>query len=81
VAEYTEILGHLRELLRPYVQDEQAAITPETRLVEDLGLDSVQAMEVIQEVEDRFDAAIPINFLPEVHKVDDLVRELERLLP
>lgn len=72
---YDEIYAHLRELLVPYAPA-GAAINPGTRLVDDLGLDSVQVMEVLMELEDRLDASIPFNFLPDVETMDDLAKAM-----
>jgi acyl carrier protein len=48
-------------------------LTPETSLTGDLGLDSLAAMNLVMELEDRFDIDIPINLLPDVHSLQDLV--------
>lgn len=76
---YQEIDAHLRELLGPYVPS-GVAIEPSTRLVDDLGLDSVQVMEVLMELEDRLDVSIPMNFLPDVETMDDLVKAMDRVI-
>ncbi|WP_349256937.1 hypothetical protein [Salinisphaera sp.] len=34
-------------------------------------------MEVLMELEDRLDAAIPMNFLPDVETMDDLVKAMD----
>ncbi|MES1936071.1 acyl carrier protein [Salinisphaera hydrothermalis] len=73
---YDEIYTHLHELLVPYVPA-GAKIEPQTKLVDDLGLDSVQVMEVLMELEDRLDTSIPMNFLPDVETMDDLVKAME----
>ncbi|MGN8197720.1 hypothetical protein ACS8Y6_03400 [Salinisphaera sp. RV14] len=33
-------------------------------------------MEVLMELEDRLDASIPMNFLPDVETMDDLVKAM-----
>ncbi|WP_370456302.1 acyl carrier protein [Salinisphaera sp. Q1T1-3] len=76
---YDEIYAHLIELLSPYVPD-QLTITPATRLVDDMGLDSVQVMEVMMELEDRLDTSIPLNFLPDVETMDQLTRALNEAI-
>ena len=48
-------------------------LTPETSLTGDLGLDSLAAMNLVMELEERFDIDIPINLLPDVHSLQDLV--------
>ena len=44
-----------------------------TNLNADLNIDSVAAMDVIMEIEDKFEIDIPINFISDVETVDDLV--------
>lgn len=76
---YDEIYAHLRELLAPYVASD-VTIQPQTKLVDDLGVDSVQIMEVLMELEDRLDTSIPMNALPEVETMDELTRAMEKTL-
>ena len=49
-------------------------------LVDDVGLASVQIMELIENVEDEYDIAFPLNDLAEVRTIDDLARELAKHL-
>lgn len=76
---YNEIYRNLAELLQPYAGEKQS-VEPKTLLVDDLGLDSMQVMEMLMELEDRLDASIPLNFLPEVQTVDDLVKAMDQLV-
>ena len=73
---YDQIYTQLSELLQAYLKAE-TMVKQDSRLVDDLGLDSVQTMEMLMDLEDRLDVSIPLNFLPEVHTVDDLVKVLE----
>jgi acyl carrier protein len=52
-------------------------ITPDSNLVRDLGLDSLAAMDLLMELENHFDIAIPINSLPAVDTVADLAALIE----
>lgn len=76
---YEEVLTEIREGLAPFAQKGQA-IHEDMRLVEDLGLDSLKVMDLLLEVEDRFDLAIPLNILSDVHTVRDLAQKLEKLI-
>ncbi len=58
--------------------DEPVAIDGTSDLVDDVGLSSVQIMELIENLEDDFDIAFPLNDLAEVRTLDDLARELAR---
>ena len=76
---YTDILPQLLETLKPYAKKvEQLKET--TDLVSELGLDSLQVMQVLLKIEDQFDISIPLNNLPNIHTVKDLGQEIEMLL-
>jgi acyl carrier protein len=47
-------------------------IEPATDLAADLNIDSVAAMDLVMEVEERFEVDIPINLLPDLITVGDL---------
>ncbi len=75
---YQEICPQLIELLGPFVTDGQE-ITEDTELVGDLGLSSLKIMDLLMEVEDRFDVSVPMNILPDVNTVRDFAQQLEKL--
>ncbi len=43
------------------------AVEPDMDFVRELGLDSIQVMELLMELEDEFDIVIPLNVLTDVH--------------
>jgi acyl carrier protein len=47
--------------------------------VAELGLDSLKVMKIIENVEDSFDISIPLNILPEVRTVKDLVVQIQKI--
>jgi acyl carrier protein len=49
-------------------------------LVTDLGFDSLQVLEVIAELEDRFDISIPLNDVPTTRSVAQVVAQVAQLL-
>jgi len=49
-------------------------------LVADLGFDSLQVLEVIAELEDRFDISIPLNDVPATRTVAQVVAQVARLV-
>jgi acyl carrier protein len=54
--------------------------TLSSELVADLGLDSLQVLEVIAELEDRFDISIPLNDVPATRTVAQVVAEVTRIV-
>jgi acyl carrier protein len=49
-------------------------------LVADLGFDSLQVLEVVAELEDRFDISIPLNDVPAARRVAQVVAQVARLV-
>lgn len=49
-------------------------------LVADLGFDSLQVLEVIAELEDRFDISIPLNDVPATRTVAQIVAQVASLV-
>jgi acyl carrier protein len=73
------ILSDLLELLRPFAA-EGRVIVAETELVGELGLNSLKVMDLLMEIEDKYDITVPLNILPDVRTVGDLAGQLEKLL-
>jgi acyl carrier protein len=48
------------------------ALTPTTELSADLSIDSVAAMDLVMEIEDRFGIDVPVNQLSELRTLGDL---------
>jgi len=72
---YNSVLKEIYEVLQPFAKEDQS-LSEETELVIDLGLDSVQVMELLLQIEDRFDVSIPLNIMPDVRTIKDLVLQL-----
>ena len=56
-----------------------APLSPATNLVGDLGLESIQVIEYLCEVEDHFDLAIDEATLADVQTVADLAEVIKKL--
>ena len=66
------------------VKDALAGIVPPGKtidknldLVGDLGLSSLQVLEIVTDIEDSLDISLPLNELPAVSTVEQLARLLE----
>jgi acyl carrier protein len=79
VSDSDQILTGVTEVLQRYNTAGQA-IGPTTDLASDLNIDSVAAMDLIMEIEDRFELDIPINLVSDMTTVADLVAVVERQL-
>lgn len=72
------ILETLRDRLKPLSGDKE--VNAQTDLVGDLGLDSLQVMELLMEMEDAFDISIPVNVMADVRTVGELAGAVKTLL-
>lgn len=75
---YDEMLKETLEILGKHV-DLERAISPKDHIQNDLGLDSLGVMEVVADIEDRFDVQIPQDALSTISTVDDMVQALAKL--
>ena len=73
-----DYLQHINEILTPYNKAGHL-IEAHTELLADLGLTSLQVMEIIEQIEDHYDVTIPLNVLPQVRTVGDLSEQLAQI--
>lgn len=71
----TELLA----LLRAHAQS-GALVTESSHLIGDLGVDSLELMELIADIEDKFGLSIPDDALREVDTVASVFRAIEKRL-
>jgi acyl carrier protein len=79
VAEDDRVLAGVTAVLERY-NTAKHPIVPSTDLAADLNVDSVAAMDLIMEIEDRFEIDIPINLVSDMTTVADLVALVDRQL-
>lgn len=77
MSSYAETLPHVFEVLKPYARGHE--LHESTDLVTHLGIDSMQAMEILLEAEERLDISIPLNVLASVRTVRDFTVQLQQL--
>lgn len=53
----------------------------ESELLADLGFDSLQVLELIGELEDHFNVAVPLNDLTHIRTVAQMLAEIRNLVP
>lgn len=74
-----EVLQQLLDIMKARVPENIKDISAQTDLVNDLGLDSLKVMEILEILEDTFDISIPINILPGIRTIEDLVVEIKKI--
>ncbi len=78
VSDYDDFLLHINDILSSF--GDGHTLGEDSDLVNELGLSSLQVMELIEQVEDRFDVSIPLNALPEIRTAGDLAQQLARMI-
>ncbi len=73
------IVGELCELLQKY-NKEKIELSAATNLGSDLDIDSVEVMDLIMEIEDKFDIDIPINLVSDIERIGDLASLVSKRL-
>ena len=64
-------------ILREFVDDD-CEITMDSALVDDLGLSSLQVINIATEFEEEFDLEIPDRVIPTLRTIGDVVDYLEK---
>ncbi len=73
------IFEKVRDALASQFELDPASVTPETNLIDDLGADSLDVVELIMELEDEFDIKISDEAAAELYTVGRIVEYLEKL--
>lgn len=63
----------VREIIAKQLDVDPAAITMESKLIDDLKADSLDIVELIMDLEQEFNVEIPDEELPKVQTVSDIV--------
>ena len=72
-----EIFSEIRHLLAPY-QVNGMPITGDTVICDGTTVDSLTVMDIIVDLEDRFDVSIPMKQVAEIRTVDQLADTILR---
>ncbi|MHC4819395.1 MAG: acyl carrier protein [Planctomycetota bacterium] len=68
-----EIAAQVREIFRETLSIQPEKLQADTNLKNDLALDSLDMIEVVYEMEDRFDVQIPEEEIQEIATFDQIV--------
>ena len=80
MADYQETLDFMYSALMQ-LNKKNVVLNETTDLVADIGLSSLEVMELIEKIEDHFDISIPLNILPDVNTVGELAARVRDLDP
>jgi acyl carrier protein len=74
-----EVMAEIVTQLVNFRTDDTYVIRGETVIAKDLAIDSLAVMDMVMELEDRFDVSIPMNVVAEIQTVDELADTILKL--
>lgn len=78
-AEYEKVLATILSIVARSLKEDYT-LSEDTVLQVDIGMTSLQVMELILEIEEEFDISFPLNRLPDIQTIRDMAREIVVLL-
>lgn len=74
------VFEKVRAILCSQFDLEEGDISLDTHIVDDLGADSLDAVDMLMSLEDEFDVEIPDEEIENIHTVGDVVTYIEERL-
>ena len=68
-----ELESIVRKLVAEILEVEPDSIDPEAQLIEDLGMDSMKALEILAAIEKRFRVKVPEESLPKLTTLNRVI--------
>lgn len=73
------MLEKLKEIMVQYVDVDPKTITPDARLIEDLGFNSFDFMSLLGELEETFEITVDEGEIADIHTVGEVIEYIEKL--
>lgn len=74
------MLEKIRDIMLEYIEVPREEITPETRFLADLSMNSLDIMDMVGRLEDELDVVIVTEDLNEIFTVQDLIDYIEEIM-
>lgn len=71
------VLDKMKDILVEQLECDPEDITMESLLVDDLGADSLDAIDIVMSVEDEFKIEVPDEIIEKIETVGDIVNYIE----
>ncbi len=71
------VLDKMKDILVEQLECDPEDITMESLLVDDLGADSLDAIDIVMSVEDMFKVEVPDEIIEKIETVGDIVNYIE----
>jgi len=76
----TQLKKELKALLSEITEVDESKITDEARFTEDLGMDSMMALEILAAIEKRYKIQIPEEALPKLTSLKEAIKLTAKIL-
>ena len=76
---YDKVLAAAVSIVSRLVKSD-TELSADTDLQEDVGMTSLQVMDLVLEIEEEFDISFPLNHLPDIRTIKDLAQEIFAVL-
>lgn len=74
------LCDELKKIVAEVTEMDEGKITPTAKFVEDLGMDSMMALEILAAVEKKYKLKIPESYLGKILTLSQLLEITEKLL-
>lgn len=71
------VFEKIRAILSEQLDIDEDSITAESLIVEDLGADSLDAIDIVMSVEDEFGIEVPDEIVEKMESINDIVTYVE----
>lgn len=71
------VFEKLKEILAEQLDVDADSITKDSMLIEDLGADSLDAIDIVMSVEDEFKIEVPDKIIEKIETVGDMLNYIE----
>ena len=71
------VFDKIKVILAEQLYIDENSITPESLIVEDLGADSLDAIDIVMSVEDEFGIEVPDEIVEKMETVNDILSYVE----
>lgn len=71
------VFDKIKVILAEQLDIDENSITPESLIVEDLGADSLDAIDIVMSVEDEFGIEVPDEIVEKIETVNDILSYVE----
>jgi acyl carrier protein len=75
----TVLFNDLVEIITPYCKNDAVTnVTKETRFIEDLGVNSARLVDIVIDIEDKFNVAIDDESADKIRTIGDAIAVIEQ---